>query len=210
MKITKSHLAGAAAFVLCGATAAVASSVTLPHTFTAGTSAQAAQVNANFAAVQAAVDDNDARITTIEGAARPAAKTFQTTSAQFPDAEADMRTISVTVPTGGQITLTVSGALRLGHVTGNTSTTSLFLRMGDAGTKRRVTTWLVPGAWPSANPIYQPFSFTSSFGVGAAGTYSFIISGVTTTSAGADWGDCGAVVQGCPWVTVQFFRATLP
>jgi hypothetical protein len=36
--------------------------VALPWTFTPGTTASATQVNANFAAVEAAVDDNDARI----------------------------------------------------------------------------------------------------------------------------------------------------
>lgn len=38
--------------------------MTIPNTFTAGTPAVAAQVNANFSAVKTAVDDNDARITT--------------------------------------------------------------------------------------------------------------------------------------------------
>ncbi len=48
-----------------------ASSVTIPNTFTAGTPAVAAQVNANFAAVKTAVDDNDTRITALESAAGP-------------------------------------------------------------------------------------------------------------------------------------------
>ena len=41
-----------------------AGSLTVPSTFTAGTPAVAAEVNANFTAVQNAVDDNDVRITT--------------------------------------------------------------------------------------------------------------------------------------------------
>jgi hypothetical protein len=45
--------------------AAFAGDVTIPNTFTAGTTAKAAEVNANFAAVEAAVDDNDARIDTL-------------------------------------------------------------------------------------------------------------------------------------------------
>ena len=40
-----------------------ASGVTIPNTFTSGTPAKAAEVNANFSAVKTAVDDNDARIT---------------------------------------------------------------------------------------------------------------------------------------------------
>lgn len=42
---------------------AVAGTVTLPNTFVNGTIAEADQVNANFDAVKAAVDDNDSRIT---------------------------------------------------------------------------------------------------------------------------------------------------
>jgi hypothetical protein len=45
-----------------------AGSVTLPNTFQAGTRARAAEVNANFAAVKSAVDDNDARIAALESA----------------------------------------------------------------------------------------------------------------------------------------------
>ncbi|MCP4002166.1 MAG: hypothetical protein GY727_14750 [Gammaproteobacteria bacterium] len=37
--------------------------LTVPNTFTAGTTALAAEVNANFAAIETAVDDNDLRIT---------------------------------------------------------------------------------------------------------------------------------------------------
>lgn len=46
---------------------AAASDLTIPNSFTAGTSAVAAEVNANFTAVETAVDDNDSRITTLEG-----------------------------------------------------------------------------------------------------------------------------------------------
>lgn len=45
-----------------------AGSVTVPHTFTAGSPAVAAEVNANFSAVETAVDDNDARIAALEAA----------------------------------------------------------------------------------------------------------------------------------------------
>lgn len=58
--------------------AAVASDVTIPNVFTSGTTASAAQVNANFAAVEAAVDDNDARIDSLNANAALKNGTVQT------------------------------------------------------------------------------------------------------------------------------------
>jgi hypothetical protein len=53
--------------VLVMATAtAGATDLAIPNTFTAGTPAKAAEVNANFSAVEAAVDDNDARIDALQ------------------------------------------------------------------------------------------------------------------------------------------------
>lgn len=48
------------------ATFAFASSVDLPYTFTAGTTAKASEVNGNFAAVKAAVDSNFSLITALQ------------------------------------------------------------------------------------------------------------------------------------------------
>lgn len=45
-------------------TVTLASSVTIPNTFTSGTPAVAAEVNANFDAVATSVNDNDSRVTT--------------------------------------------------------------------------------------------------------------------------------------------------
>ena len=62
------------AIFLAGAMApnVIAGPVTIPNTFTAGTPARAAEVNANFTAVATAVNDNDARVKTLEtSAAKP-------------------------------------------------------------------------------------------------------------------------------------------
>jgi hypothetical protein len=45
---------------------AVASDVTIPNTFQSGTTAVAAEVNANFSAVETSVDDNNSRIAALE------------------------------------------------------------------------------------------------------------------------------------------------
>lgn len=54
---------------------AFGSSLTVPYTFTPGTTTRAADMNANFAAVKAAVDDNDARITALTAVSHIRAKT---------------------------------------------------------------------------------------------------------------------------------------
>lgn len=57
-----------AGFLFGLAGAVVASTVTIPHTFTSGTPAKAAEVNANFNAVKTSVNDNAARILDLEKA----------------------------------------------------------------------------------------------------------------------------------------------
>ena len=59
-----------AALIVVVVGVAVAGSVTLPNTFVPGQVADANQVNANFQAVKSAVDDNDTRLTALEGGVR--------------------------------------------------------------------------------------------------------------------------------------------
>lgn len=75
---TKRILTSAFLAVAVVSVTAWASSLTLPNTFTAGTTAKASEVNANFAAVKAAVDDNNARITALQTVATYTAPTFFT------------------------------------------------------------------------------------------------------------------------------------
>ncbi|MBA1330858.1 transcriptional regulator, partial [Candidatus Endoriftia persephone str. Guaymas] len=51
------------------ATSAIASEVTIPNTFSAGSPAVASEVNANFSAVKTAVDDNNRRADELEALA---------------------------------------------------------------------------------------------------------------------------------------------
>lgn len=52
--------------LLIWATASLAADVTIPNTFSNGQTADANDINANFTAIEAAVDDNDSRISTLE------------------------------------------------------------------------------------------------------------------------------------------------
>jgi len=63
-KLTKTLVAIAA---LIFASASVASTLSIPNSFSSGAATSAAEMNSNFSAVKAAVDDNDTRITALEG-----------------------------------------------------------------------------------------------------------------------------------------------
>lgn len=64
-KLTKT-LGAIAALIF--ASASTASTLTIPNTFSSGATTSASDMNANFTAVKAAVDDNNTRITALEGA----------------------------------------------------------------------------------------------------------------------------------------------
>ncbi len=55
---------------------AYATGVTIPNAFSSGTTTSAAEMNANFDAVKAAVDDNDSRVTILEGSTNASASQF--------------------------------------------------------------------------------------------------------------------------------------
>ena len=63
-KLTKTLVAIA---TLIFASASVASTLSIPNSFSSGATTSAAEMNSNFSAVKAAVDDNDTRITALEG-----------------------------------------------------------------------------------------------------------------------------------------------
>jgi len=54
--------------VVMGSSQAAASSLTVPNTFTSGTATSASEMNANFTAVKAAIDDNNTRISAVQSA----------------------------------------------------------------------------------------------------------------------------------------------
>ena len=85
--------------LMLGAGATWAGDLTVPNTFTGGTQALAADVNANFDAVEAAVDDNASRITTAQSTANGAAQAAATAQTA-----ADAAAAGHTVDTNTQLT----------------------------------------------------------------------------------------------------------
>jgi hypothetical protein len=56
--------------------ASVASTLSIPNTFSSGATTSAGDMNANFTAVKAAVDDNDTRITALQASSAPVFQGF--------------------------------------------------------------------------------------------------------------------------------------
>ena len=83
-KLTKTVVAIAA---LIFASASVASTLSIPNTFSSGGATSAAEMNSNFSAVKAAVDDNDTRITALESSSAPVFQGFSAAA----DAKAGIR-----------------------------------------------------------------------------------------------------------------------
>ena len=79
-----------------GLTLAFADEVTLPHTFVPNTPALAEEVNENFAAVKAAVDDNHFRVSALENAPKSRNHSVMTT-ARFDGLGAGAHTIAIFV-----------------------------------------------------------------------------------------------------------------
>lgn len=67
-------------FLVFLASNALGDSLTVPNTFSSGSSTSAAEMNANFSAVKSSVDDNDARITALETSSDKSFQGFSATT----------------------------------------------------------------------------------------------------------------------------------
>ena len=67
-----------AILLYCGT--ALSSDLTIPNTFSSGATTSASQMNANFTAVESAVDDNHSRISVLEAMVNPVFQGFSSTS----------------------------------------------------------------------------------------------------------------------------------
>jgi hypothetical protein len=95
-----------AALLASASVTAWASSVTIPNSFTAGSTAVAADANANFDAVAASINDNDARITTSTGDIATNATAITTNTDDTATNTADIATNATAITTNTDDTAT--------------------------------------------------------------------------------------------------------
>lgn len=94
-----------------------AGSLTIPNTFTSGTTARASEVNANFSAIETAVDDNDARITQNTAAIPGIATANVTSSSTLPSSNTNVLSVTITAPDSGFVFVSASGMIQVSNHT---------------------------------------------------------------------------------------------
>jgi TolA-binding protein len=128
--------------LLAGATA-LASNVTLPNTFAPSTPARASEVNANFTAVKTAVDDNHARLQSVEGQLAPLQTSVNSLQTNVSSVQSTVAGLNTSVTTLNTTTWRRTGNLGTNATTdylGTADNTPLDLRVNAARVMR-----LAPG-----------------------------------------------------------------
>ena len=106
MKPTHTILLG----LIAASASLIAGSVTIPHSFTANTTAKASEVNENFSAVKTAVDDNNNRIKGNTEDIRTNITNIQTNAANIADAITDINATGGLTGVGSSGSVTVRRA----------------------------------------------------------------------------------------------------
>ncbi len=134
------------------AAGAVAGPVTLPHSFQPHTPARAAEVNANFAAVKTAVDDNDQRITTVSAAQTSQQGTITTMQGSVSTVQSSLTTLTSRVTALESDTCVGNGPndvmVRVGTLCVDKYEASIWSAPGGTGTAYGITGDDYPASFP--------------------------------------------------------------
>jgi len=168
MKRSIFSLATLAVFLVIGG-GARAGQLTIPNSFTSGTAASAADVNANFTAVETAVNDNDTRLTGMPGIEYRYDSSGTSLTAAYSNAGA--QSITVSAPAAGYIHVQLSGTMNQYEDTyayvGIGITTTTVLSGSDIWTGSSVN-------FVDENPLtWIPFSTQTVYYVNSAQTVTF-------------------------------------
>jgi uncharacterized protein len=153
--------------------------VTIPNSFSDGDVISAAQMNANFAAVKAAVDTNESAVATLQTAQPGVAQVLGTTSVTTVGTTlSSALSLDVTAPAAGYALVTAAGEANLVHTSGTTTYIDE-LGIGPSATSLPTIDQVdiqLPSAAASGS-YYQAFSVTRVFAV-SAGTTTFYLDAV--------------------------------
>ena len=153
--------------------------VTIPNNFADGDIISAAQMNANFAAVKAAVDTNESAVAGLQTAQPGAAQVLGTTlTTAVGTTLSSVLSLDVVAPATGYAVVTAAGEVQLSHTSG-TATYIDELGIGPSATSLPTIDQvdiLMPST-AATGSYYQAFSVTRVFAV-SAGTTTFYLDAV--------------------------------
>jgi len=162
---------------------AYASTVTIPNTFTSGTTISSTQMNANFTAVKTAVDDNDSRITTIANAMSAVKSTGNAASHQITGTVSDVLSLTVTPPADGYMIVMANGSVEIDGLTAGAVQAKLFLTTTSGGTSAPEQAWVGNATAGSLSYDLIPYSIVKVFPVTASVSETFYLTGYENAGA---------------------------
>ena len=171
------------AFLFIGETA-LSSDLTIPNTFSSGATTSASQMNANFTAVESAVDDNHSRISALEAVVNPVFQGFSSTSVDGSAGTRSMKSACNSSFSGSKICTTkeflnstynasaanLSGSAWVlpelqGYATGNAFAMEKWSGIAKEGTSNPEREFTCQG-WASSTSTYRGMSVASTGSVG--------------------------------------------
>lgn len=154
--------------------------LTIPNTFVSGAKAKAADVNANFQAVKNAVDNNDARISSLEaGWSSGIIGAWDNTGLTITATDCNILTVTVTSQKNGWLSLTGSGYFIINHVFGTADLARVSL--SSISGKMNLTSYLTAFSVPKDAPTgeyFSPFSITGLWTVVIGTTNYYLVADV--------------------------------
>jgi hypothetical protein len=143
-----------------------AASVTVPNTFSPGTTISSTEVNDNFTALKNGIDENKS----VAACSPEVLTTTLTTSVS------DIASVSITVPGPGRVTVSGSGTFQLNN-DGSRWAGDVLMTETSGGTGADVrNSWAGPAGLPTGL-FASPFHEQAIFEVAAEGTFTYFLAG---------------------------------
>ena len=158
--------------------------LTIPNTFISGAKAKASDVNANFQAVKNAVDNNDARISSLEANwSSGITYAWDNTGIVITATDCNILNVTVTSQKNGWLALTGSGYFIVNHVfgTADLARVSLSAISGKMNMTSYLTVFSVPKDAPTGD-YYSPFSITGPWTVPIGTTTYYLVADVNSNA----------------------------
>ena len=177
----------AAAFILSSSGLSYAAPSIIPNTFSAGTPANAADVNANFTAVESAIITNTSAIANVAKSVLNCSVEINSL-AFLTSTTSNIDSVTITTSGPGQVLVTASGMLRVSSYNGSPFHVSVYVVNTSLSYDSNASNYWGPaqGGMTGVTLYDQPFSEQNSFTLASSGSNTFYLTGrlLTAPTAG--------------------------